>query len=183
MVNNQGRFNPSVTKLFELQAATTPDLLAIQDENSCYSYRDVNEKANQFAHWLLSKNLQKNDFVAILLEPNVDFIILMLAIIKIGAIYVPLDTKSPAIRIENVISDLSPQLLISSEPYQNQFRSTKNTVFLKTIQLESIRFSKDNPQTIIDGSAAIYLMYTSGSTGKPKGILIPHHAVHLVASF
>ena len=171
-------YNKSVTKLFEIQVQQTPHLIAIQDNHLEYTYARLNEKANQFAHWLQKNSVNIGDFVAILLEPNTDFIISMLAIIKIGAIYVPLDTMAPESRLKEITKDSSPKLIITNEEYKTQLKKTDFvTTLIKSIHIESNLYPKDNPNIIIDPISPIYLMYTSGSTGKPKGILIPHKAV------
>jgi polyketide synthase PksJ len=177
MARDQQNFNLTVIELFEHQSQKTPNLIAVQDKNITYSYKELNEKANQFAHWLVKKHINQNDFVAILLEPSVDFIICILAIIKIGAIYVPLDTKAPQTRLETITNDFNPKLIITSEKYKVRLKNNVNCGLIKNIQLECICCPKHNFNIAIDANSPIYLMYTSGSTGKPKGILIPHNAV------
>lgn len=177
MTNQPQDFNQTVIELFELQVKKTPNLPAIEDDHSDYSYQELNDKANQIAHWLTKKNIRKHDYVAILLEPGTDFIICLLAITKIGAIYVPLDIKAPQSRLETIINDFSPKLIITNETYKNLLINTVTKNLIKNIHLESALSSKENLEITIKPDAPIYLMYTSGSTGSPKGILIPHNAV------
>lgn len=180
MTLNKHVFNRTVYELFEEQVKRTPHLMAVQDEKASYSYCDLNRKVNQIAHWLLRHNIKPHDFIAILLEPSVDFVICMLAIIKIKSIYVPLDAMAPQLRLKAILEDANPKLIITNDSYQAQLGNHADIRLIKNIYAESAQFSEDNlpnNKNIKNGHAPIYLMYTSGSTGKPKGILIPQHAV------
>jgi len=178
MTDSFKNYKKSVTELFEAQVQQTPHHIALQDRNVEYTYVNLNEKANQFAHWLVKKSVNKGDFVAILLEPNADFIICILAIIKLGAIYVPLDTMAPKSRMKEITNDSSPKLIITSDEYIPQLEQAYASISLiKNIKMESIHYPKDNLNIVIIPKSPIYLMYTSGSTGKPKGIVISHESV------
>ena len=170
-------FNQSIIYFFDLQVQKNPHHMAIEDNDIAYSYKELNEKSNQLAHWFIKKNINPGDFIALLLEPSVDFIVCLLAIIKMGAIYAPLDTSSPASRIEAITSEFNPTLLITDENHKKQLKINANIRFIKKIQFECVNYPKDNLNTVFEGGFPLYLMYTSGSTGKPKGILIPHNAV------
>ena len=178
MAHAQQNFNYTVIEFFEAQVQKTPYKLALQDRNIEYSYVALNEKANQFAQWLLKNSVNQSDFVAILLEPNVNFIICILAIIKLGAVYVPLDTMAPKTRLQEITNDSNPKLVITSEEYKDKLNKMRLSISLiKRIHLESISYSKANLNKSVSPQSPLYLMYTSGSTGKPKGIVIPHNAV------
>lgn len=178
MNNSLSNYKKSVTDLFESQAKQTPHNIALQDENIKYTYTDLNEKANQFAHWLKKNSINTGDFVGILLEPSTDFIICILGIIKIGAIYVPLDTMAPESRLKEITKDANPKLIITNKKYCSLLKkSNLKIALLKSIHSELILYSKSNLDINIPEKSPIYLMYTSGSTGKPKGILIHHAAV------
>jgi amino acid adenylation domain-containing protein len=168
----------TVTELFEAQVQKTPYFIALRDQNIEYTYVALNEKANQFARWLQKNSVNGGDFVGILLEPNTDFIICMIAIIKLGAIYVPLDTMAPHSRLKEITNDSNPKLIITCEKYKALLKKTNaNVSLIKHINMESIHQSTDNLNAVIVPKSPIYLMYTSGSTGKPKGIVIPHDAI------
>lgn len=174
VINN----NQSVTEHFEKQVQKTPHLTALQDTDHRYSYTALNEKANQFAHWLIKNAIKPNDYIAVLLEPKADFIICILAIIKIGAVYVPLDTMVPEFKLKDIINNSNPTRIITNEKYRDKLSETNTPVSLiKHIHLESATDSKQNVRPALSACPPIYLMYTSGSTGKPKGIVIAHQAV------
>ena len=171
-------YDYSVTTLFELQAQNTPDLIALHDKNIEYTYRSLNERANQFASFLKKKYLTSGQLVAILLEPGADFIICVLAILKAGAVYVPIDTLAPQSRLKAILDDAKPKLVITNLIFQNYLDTIESEICLiKQIHLESISYPKENLKLLIKPLSPIYMMYTSGSTGRPKGVIISHRAV------
>lgn len=177
MTSNEN-YNKTVTTLFEYQAVKYPASLALKDQFNEYTYQDLNEKANQISGYLKNQSVKSGDFVALLLEPGADFIICLIAIIKLGAIYVPLDTHAPKTRLNDLLQDAKPKALITNEFFQYHFSEIDTLRFLiKSLHLESSPYSKKNTSNTITPSAAIYMMYTSGSTGRPKGVIIPHQAI------
>ena len=181
---NQTRqaYDYSVIELFESQVQETPEHIALTDKDTSYTYHALNERANQFAYCLQKKSVLPNDIIAILLEPGVDFIISVLAILKAGAIYVPIDTLAPQNRLADIINDATPKAIITNETFQNILHGIENDIFLiKNIWLESISYPKSNLSCTTTAASAIYMMYTSGSTGRPKGVIVPHRAVVNVA--
>lgn len=178
MTQSQQPYHHNVIESFETQVQKTPHLFALVDEQHHYTYNELNEKANQFAYCLINKNVKQGDFVAILLEPSTEYILWMIAIIKIGAVYLPLDNLAPQTRLKEIIDDANPALIITSEKYQLQLTEIIHPLCLnKQLHLESIGCQKENINTQISTTSAVYMMYTSGSTGQPKGVVIPHHAV------
>lgn len=172
------RLNPTIIELFEAQVAKNPTLIALKDKTYEYSYSSLNAKANQLAHHLKSQSVESGDFVALLLEPGADFIICLVAIIKLGAIYVPLDTHAPKTRLKKLLEDAKPKLFITSEPFEHQFSETTITCHITNqLYLDSAHCSKENLNNKVTADSAVYMMYTSGSTGRPKGVIVPHQAV------
>ncbi|MDP3560721.1 MAG: AMP-binding protein [Legionellaceae bacterium] len=89
MTCSRPAYNYSVIELFESQVKKNPNYSALRDDHVEYTYSSLNERANQFARWLQKKSVKEGDFVGILLEPGADFILCILAIVKLGAVYVP----------------------------------------------------------------------------------------------
>ena len=167
----------NVVKKFEAIVQDFPEYTAIIDRNKKLSYKSLNEKSNQIAEYLKTQNVNPGDFVAILLEPYIDFIACMLATIKIGAIYLPLDISAPKKRINEILEDAEPKIIITNEKFKSLIDANCSINDIKDIKIECVHFSTINPSTEILPSSPIYMMYTSGSTGKPKGVIIPHQAV------
>ena len=172
------KYDCAVTEIFESHAKNFSNKVAVVYNNTEYTYKSLNEKANQIAHLLKKKGVRPNDFVGILLEPSADFIMAMMAVIKTGAAYLPLDILAPDKRIADILKDANPRLIITDRQYQSKTHKSKIQTFLiSNIYLESINNNKDNPKSEISAISPLYLIYTSGSTGKPKGVLVPHQAI------
>lgn len=170
--------NRTVIDLFEAQVLANPTLLALKDKNNEYTFATLNEKANQVAYHLKNQSVQLGDFIALLLDPGADFIICLIAIIKLGAIYVPLDTHAPKTRLKELLIDTEAKLIITNELFQQQFSEIMtNRYTSRQLFLDSEHCPKNNIPNDIIPNAAIYMMYTSGSTGRPKGVIVPHQAV------
>lgn len=175
-------YNQHVVELFETQVSQYPTTIALQDQHINYTYTALNERANQFARCLQNKSVKTGDFVAIFLEPSADFILSMLAILKSGAAYVPLDTLAPETRLKDIFDNLRPKLVITNNDNYAQLKKiTHNICIIKQLHLESLSYSMDNLNIAILPESPIYMMYTSGSTGKPKGVVVPHQAVVNIA--
>ena len=163
---------------FEHKAEINPQLLAIKDRDREYSYQSLNDMANQYAISLRAKSVNRGDFVAVLLDPSAEFIIFILAIVKLGATYVPLDTHAPKLRKQEILEDAAPAILITNETYAAELDDIEIKICLeKHLQLDSITHPKANLDIPITSDSSLYMMYTSGSTGKPKGVIVPHRAV------
>jgi len=153
----------SVHAIFEEQVEKYPDKIALIHKEESLTYKELNEKANQLAHYLLDHGLQKGDTVALLLDRSIEIIVGILGIIKAGGVYLPIDTSYPSDRIEYITKDSNAFLVLSQEEIE------------KALALTS---KKDNPQLDIGGDDLIYIIYTSGSTGNPKGVMVEHHSVN-----
>jgi polyketide synthase PksJ len=175
-------YKKTVTELFETQVQKTPNCIALQDKNIEYTYEILNEKTNQIAYHLKNQLVQSGDFVALLLEPGADFIVCLIAIIKLGAIYVPLDTQAPKTRLKELLRDTQPRLIITTESFDRQCAELDMKHYLiQQLYLDSKPHPKENSEHDITPGSALHMIYTSGSTGRPKGVIIPHQAVVNVA--
>lgn len=178
MSKNSKSYAHTVTELFERQTTATPKAVAIHDGNQQLTYEELNEKANQMAFFLLKRGLLPNDFVALLLEPSIDFVVCILAIIKAGGVYLPVDTLSPKNRIEDIIQDANPRLIIASLLFTQKYGlNYGNLLEINELTKKIPNIESTNIQCSIEPSSPIYMMYTSGSTGKPKGVIITHQGV------
>jgi amino acid adenylation domain-containing protein/non-ribosomal peptide synthase protein (TIGR01720 family) len=156
----------TIVSLFEEQAALTPNHIAVAFEDRELTYSQLNEQANQLAHYLRSNyDIHPDELVAVQLERSEKMIIALLAVLKSGGAYVPIDPAYPQERIDYMISDSGCKLVI-------------NEALLQSFSKEQERYSKENlsPVNLLPSHLA-YVIYTSGTTGRPKGSLIEHRNV------
>ncbi|CAM4460002.1 MAG: D-alanine--D-alanyl carrier protein ligase [Legionella sp.] len=178
MRNLKTAYKHNIIELFESQVQLVPQYLAISERDKQVSYNSLNGKANQLANCLKKHQVCAGEFVGILLEPGIDFIVSMLAVVKLGAAYLPLDALAPPGRLVEILDDAQPKLVITNEQYLPLIGEDKGIVHLiKNLNMESISFSRENLAIPIAPASPLYMMYTSGSTGRPKGVIVPHQAV------
>jgi len=171
--------NFEVHKNFENQCKKTPSNIAIICQGETITYRELNERANQISHYLIYKKLSFNEKIGILMDRSIEFIISILAILKINCIYVPIDEKYPIERINYIINDSQIKLLITKSYIQkNKNIIYKNLIYLdKDWPLIEIKSRENlNFSTNIQKNG-MYMIYTSGSTGQAKGVILNHFGV------
>ncbi|WP_218045908.1 non-ribosomal peptide synthetase [[Mycobacterium] fortunisiensis] len=154
----------TLTALVTEQAARAPDAIAVVYEGRHYSYREINESANRLAHWLIAQGIGTEDRVAVLLEKSPDLIVTAFAIVKAGAVYLPVDPTYPEDRLNYILGDSDPKIVLR-EPV------TGLEDYPVTDPTDADRVRPLRP----DNTA--YLIYTSGSTGLPKGVPVPHRPI------
>jgi amino acid adenylation domain-containing protein len=165
-----------VHELFEVQAARTPDAIAIQCGKQNLSYAQLNGQANQVAHWLQKHGVKPEGLVALCLERSLDSVIALLGIIKAGGAYVPLDPAFPRRRLAEILEDSQPDVMIT-QPALQQMASAflKHTLLMGAPALASM--SRENPVSEVQSHNLAYAIFTSGSTGRPKGVQIEHRSL------
>ena len=153
----------TLISLFEEQVDRTPGHTALLCGQATLTYRQLNQASNQLAAYLADHHhISKGDLVGVKLERSEKIIVSFLAILKLGAAYVPLDIEYPQSRIDYIEEDSASKLLISAEVYSR-------------FELEAQKYTSENPAIAASPEDLAYLIYTSGSTGKPKGVMITHH--------
>ncbi|MCR8843796.1 amino acid adenylation domain-containing protein [Paenibacillus sp. SC116] len=170
--------NICIHQLFEEQVRQHPDHTAATLENETLSYQELNAKANQLARALIRKGVQKEDKVGLLLEPSFSMIISLLAVLKAGAAYVPLNPELPVSRIQ-LIADRANMSFIISEKHlvKGQLAPLQQWVLLDEEAEELGEESCDDLQLPLSSRNLAYVMFTSGSTGIPKGIEVEHRGL------
>lgn len=169
----------TISELFEKQVEKTPDTTALIFEDISFTYRELNEKANQLAHYLRSNGIKNGNIVGIMLNRSPELIISMLAILKSGAAYLPIDPTYPENRINYIISDSNIDTLITSSNLNNEFIEVNNTITADLTNTDI--FSNNNTENLSNINIpedTAYVIYTSGSTGNPKGVSISHKNVN-----
>ncbi|MBJ6369742.1 non-ribosomal peptide synthetase [Snuella sedimenti] len=168
----------TVVDLFEEQVEKTPNNIALIDGNSKYTYKELNVKANQLAHYLRSQyKVKPNDLIGIMMNRSEWMIISILGILKSGAAYVPIDIDYPESRKQFIIEDSGLSLmLINSESLFDilEFETQALSIDIEFESIPNTSEQKRNPLAIAKSNHLVYAIYTSGSTGKPKGVMIEH---------
>ena len=164
--------------LFEQQVERTPDAPAVASAERALTYRELNERSNQLAHYLQRSGIVAGELIGICMERAPEVVVAMLGIMKAGGAYLPLDAANPAERLESVFRDAGLSTVISMEASAPRIGAFAGTVVLldgdwKRIASESTA----NPAARVSLEDLAYAVYTSGSTGQPKGILITHGAL------
>ncbi len=189
--NNTGALfcsKQTLHEIFEAQVTQTPEVIALVSGETRLSYRELNQRANQLAHYLSTFLLTPGEPVGLYLERSPDLIIGLLAILKAGGAYLPLDITAPPERIAWMIEDASPSFILTHSSLRTMLpASFPSTLCLDTLYLALAQESDQNlPENMLlsQGTTPAYGIYTSGSTGHPKGVLVPHRAVvNYVTSF
>ncbi|HKG80260.1 MAG TPA: amino acid adenylation domain-containing protein, partial [Pyrinomonadaceae bacterium] len=168
----------SVQSLVESVVQQTPDALAIISDRQNLTYRTLNERANQLAHYLINAGVGPESFVGVYMDRGVELLTAILAIFKAGAAYLPLDTSFPPERLSFMLDDAQPDVLLSEPHLSTKLPATNATI----VQLDPVaewlnEESTENPTPRTLPEHAAYVIYTSGSTGTPKGIIMTHQSV------
>jgi hypothetical protein len=172
--------NKTIHQLFEEQVERTPDNVAVIYENQILTYKHLNEKANQLAHYLQSLGVGPDTLVAIAVERSLEMIIGLLGILKAGGAYVPLDPDYPEERLKFMLDDTRAKILITQRHLQKKLKALLRTYEGVVVVVDLMKnpghehsLSKqriENPLTTTLPHHLAYVIYTSGSTGRPKGV-------------
>ncbi len=164
--------------LFEDQVERTPDAVAIVFKKQQLTYRELNNRANQLAHYLQALGVKPERLVGICVERSIEMLVGLLGILKAGGVYIPLDPTYPKERLNYMVSDGQISLLLTQEKFQHQF-TTKGVdqIFLDRDESAIAQKSQANLVSQVTPNNLAYIIYTSGSTGKPKGVTIEHRSL------
>ena len=163
-----------IHQLFEDQVRKSPEAPAVVHGDRMLSYGELNAEANRLAHHLTELGVLPGDHVVTLLERSTTLVAAQLAILKVGAVYVPVDPQTPESRQNWIIEDCDAKLALTS-PTQTA-RLELKTLVLHDDFFDSVTSVCDRALDLSADDAA-YIMYTSGSTGTPKGVVVPHRAI------
>lgn len=169
----------TVHRLFEEQAQKTPDNIAVSAQGETITYSGLNQKSANLARILRDKGVKAGTVVALMVEPSIAMIASIIAIMKAGGAYLPIDITTPMQRVQMILDDSAAEFFVTKKKcveelkYQNEVIDLEdNTLFdapadLETPELENLNTPKD----------PVYVIYTSGSTGVPKGVMIEHRNI------
>ncbi len=171
--------NKLVHELFEEQVIKTPNNIAIICQDKAITFQDLNEKANQLAHYLRKFAVIFDIPIAICAERSIEMVVGILAILKAQGAYVPLDPSYPAERLSLMLEDSkAPILLITHSHLKHNFQSYNGQIVdLEKSQEAIIAENRQNLEITTGLDSLVYVIYTSGTTGKPKGVAITHRSL------
>jgi amino acid adenylation domain-containing protein len=164
-----------VHRLIEVRARRTPDAAAVVFAGEALTYAELDARANRLARHLAALGAGPETRVGICLERSAEMVVALLAVLKAGAAYLPLDPSYPADRLAYMLGDSGAPLLVTQHALRTLLpASGVRPVFVDTDAAEIAALPADAPETAVDAENAAYVIYTSGSTGRPKGVVVTH---------
>lgn len=165
----------AIPELFEAQVERCPEGLALVDHGQEISYRKLNERANRLAHYLISEKIGPEKLVGIALERSVEMIVAVLAVLKSGAAYLPLDPDYPAERLKLMVEESQPSMVITSNALTRVLPDKCQCLTLDTKDVTECLSTKPNSNPSVPNRRPhnlAYVIFTSGSGGRPKGVMV-----------
>lgn len=157
----------TIIDLFADQVSLHPDNIAVIYENQQLTYKQLDKKSNQLANYLLTQGISVDSIISVCMHKNINFIITILGILKVGCAYLPIHVDYPIDRISYIIDNSKSKLIISDKKL-----NFNNSVCFSDINLNNYSIIKQNIK--FDNTSLAYVIYTSGSTGNPKGVMVKH---------
>ncbi|MFB7474169.1 amino acid adenylation domain-containing protein, partial [Kitasatospora sp. NPDC056184] len=161
---------------FEQQAVDRPEAPALETDDTTLSYAELNSRANALAALLRSRGAAPERFVAVLLPRGADLLVTLLAVLKSGAAYLPLDPEFPADRLARMLAEAAPAVLVTTDGLRPEPSADgPATVLVDRTDLDGL--PDGDPAERVPGATPAYVLYTSGSTGAPKGVVVRRSAL------
>ncbi|MBZ4336684.1 non-ribosomal peptide synthetase, partial [Corallococcus sp. AS-1-12] len=162
---------------FTRQAQRTPDAVALVLGDATLTYAQLDSRANQLAHHLRALGIAPGARVGLAVERSFELVTALLAILKVGAAFVPVDRNAPVERIAMLLEDADVSVTLAHQPFASLLPATGTRVWLDAQSAEIAARPKHAPDVRVKGEALAYVMFTSGSTGRPKGVCVPHRGI------
>jgi amino acid adenylation domain-containing protein len=175
--NNTFADYPRHIPLHQLLAQTAslyPQKTALVVNGDRMSYRTLDETASRVAHYLQQQGVGVGSVVGVMLDRSTDLLVTIIAVLKAGAAYVPIDPEYPHDRIAFMLSDSNARLLVTARRQAGRLAQGPPEVLIEKALAESAAYPVQAPELALSGETLAYILYTSGSTGKPKGVMIEH---------
>ncbi|MCB5168285.1 amino acid adenylation domain-containing protein [Streptomyces bambusae] len=173
----------TLPEVFERRAAEHPDRIAVSYEDTSLTYAEANARANRLARHLVAQGVGPESLVGVCLERSAELVVALLAVLKAGGAYLPIDPDSPADRIAYIVQDSKPVLMVTTSDNAAAQELAQDLPQVYLDQTDGLDGHSADDLTDADRRTALtsahpaYVIYTSGSTGRPKGVLIPHRNV------
>ena len=178
--NNQADYpnDQCIHELFEAQVEQSPDAVAVVFDDKQLTYRELNQRSNQLAHYLLSLGIKPETLIGISVDRSLDMIVAVMGVLKAGAAYMPLDPTYPQDRLAFMLEDTQVPVLLTQQHLLTVLPKHNARVICLDADWETIgSASQANPANPTTPGNLAYVIYTSGSTGKPKGALLIHRGL------
>lgn len=165
----------TINEVFEEQVFKAPDQIAIVYDDKQITYMDLSKKADKLARYLRMQGIVPDSIVAIKMKRSLEMIISIIAVLKAGGSFLPIDPELPEDRIQYMLNDSCANILIVNE--ENQIEEVYNGKILNINSINNMTIETSNLNNINKPNDLAYIIYTSGSTGKPKAVMIEHKSV------
>lgn len=162
----------NLVQLIDEVAAQYPDRPAVSFQQETITYKQLVEKSNQLANFLIEKGIKAGDIVGLSTDRSMEMLISLLGILKAGGTYLPLDPEYPRERIGFMLEDSSASILLIAEKYTGKHKTDAEEFIIEKLWPQLNSYARKNPEYIASGDELAYILYTSGSTGRPKGVKI-----------
>lgn len=162
---------PATTMVATLEsvAAGRPEAIAVVSDDAVLTYAQLHRRTNRLARWLIGREIGAEDIVGLRMTTSVEFIVGMLAVLKAGAAFLPIDPAYPDDRTDYLVADSQPRMVIGRQEFDTAERAA--ALLSDSALTDADRIRPLRPEHLA------YVIYTSGSTGRPKGVAVPHHAI------
>ncbi len=174
---NSCQVRDNIVQLFEDRVDQSPTHNAVFCQNISYSYEVLNIKANQLAHYLLAIGVQRGDTIGVMMQPSFNLVVSLLATLKVGACFAPLGIDYSQKRIDLILDNCAPSIILSESIFMSRFMGFCNQVVCVDTLENILDIYTDSNLPAISSNDSAYILHTSGSTGIPKGIEIMHAGI------
>jgi len=158
--------------LFEEMVEVNADKTALVYKNDHFTYSELNKRANRLAHRLMIEGVGSEDIIGLMVNRGIELVVGMLAILKAGCAYLPLDPNYPSKRLEYMLCDSKTKILLAESGLENKVKFQGKVINIDNDGAYDL--IDENPEVLVNGKNLAYMIYTSGSTGRPKGVMMEH---------
>lgn len=171
--------NKTIHETFEIQVQKTPENVAVTFKDQKFTYKELNQRANQLAWELHKQGIKSGDIVGVIINRSIDIAISFLAILKVSGVYLPIDPQYPVERIRYILRDSNTSFILSNDQYisQNKKHLDFNGDWIDINSSNMYANPTKNLSCISKAIDLAYIIYTSGTTGNPKGVMVEHKGV------